>query len=144
WACVAHGRTRMMVCPLIRSVGLKAATASSRVRDVADVRPQPSVPHPLDDLTQLGTIGLDNEVDRQAVGGPRLGRAGNGHQCSSGSNHACGPLLDVPTDDVEHHALQENGISREDLVDEAHIPLELVDEYVTMPGSSRRVSVELQ
>src|SRR5438552_10104794 len=71
-------------------------------RDVADVRPQPSVPHPLDDLTQLGTIGLDNEVDRQAVGGPRLGRAGNGHQCSSGSNTACGPLLDVPTDDVEH------------------------------------------
>src|SRR5262245_22350502 len=42
-------------------------------RDVADVRPQSSVPHPLDDLTQLGTIGLDNEVDRQAVGGPRLG-----------------------------------------------------------------------
>src|SRR5438477_5317613 len=35
-------------------------------RDVADVRPQSSVPHPLDDLTQLGTIGLDNEVDRQA------------------------------------------------------------------------------
>src|SRR6201993_1264260 len=26
-------------------------------RDVADVRPQSSVPHPLDDLTQLGTIG---------------------------------------------------------------------------------------
>src|SRR5205823_1223903 len=25
-----------------------------------------------------------------------------GHQCSSGSNHACGPLLDVPTDDVEY------------------------------------------
>ena len=43
-------------------------------RDVADVRPQPSVPHPLHDLTQLGTIGLDNEIDRQAVGGPRLGR----------------------------------------------------------------------
>ena len=33
-------------------------------RDGADVRPQPSVPHPLHDLTQLGTIGLDNEVDR--------------------------------------------------------------------------------
>src|SRR6201997_4476741 len=33
-------------------------------RDVADVRPQSSVPHPLGDLTQLGTIGLDNEVDR--------------------------------------------------------------------------------
>jgi hypothetical protein len=42
-------------------------------RDVADVRPQSSVTHPLDDLHQLGTIGLDNEVDCQAVGGPRLG-----------------------------------------------------------------------
>ena len=31
-------------------------------RDVADVRAQSSVPHPLDNLTQLGTIGLDNEV----------------------------------------------------------------------------------
>src|SRR5262249_39659114 len=60
-------------------------------RDVADVRPQSSVPHPLDDLTQLGTIGLDNEIDRQAVGGPRLGRPDDGHQCSSGSNQACGP-----------------------------------------------------
>ena len=38
-------------------------------RDVADVRPQSSVPHPPDDLTQLGTIGLDNEVDRKAVDG---------------------------------------------------------------------------
>src|SRR5207248_10668771 len=71
-------------------------------RDVADVRPQSSVPHPLDDLTQLGTIGLDNEVDRQAVGGPRLGRADDGHQRSPGSNHACGPLLDVSADDVEY------------------------------------------
>src|SRR5213078_277313 len=71
-------------------------------RDVADVRPQTSVPHPLDDLSQLGTIGLDNEVDRQAVGGPRLGRSDDGHQRSSGSNQACGPLLDVPTDDVEY------------------------------------------
>jgi hypothetical protein len=42
-------------------------------RDVADVRPQSSVTHPLDDLTQLGTIGLDNEVDRQAVGGRASG-----------------------------------------------------------------------
>src|SRR3954463_11824861 len=71
-------------------------------RDVADVRPQSSVPHPLDDLTQLGTIGLDNEVDRQAVGGPRLGRPDDGHQCSSGSNQACGPLRDVAADDIEH------------------------------------------
>src|SRR5262249_52128731 len=71
-------------------------------RDVADVRPQSPVPHPLDDLTQLGTIGLDNEVDRQAVGGPRLGRPDDGHQGSPGSNQACGPLLDVAADDIEH------------------------------------------
>src|SRR5256714_382477 len=71
-------------------------------RDVADVRPQSSVPHPLDDLTQLGTIGLDNEVDHQAVGGPRLGRPDDGHQCSSGSNEACGPLSDVAADDIKN------------------------------------------
>jgi hypothetical protein len=41
---------------------------------LADVRPQSSVPHPLGDLTQLGAIGDHNEVDRQALGGPRLGR----------------------------------------------------------------------
>ena len=29
---------------------------------------------------QLGTIGLDDEVDCQAVGGPRLGRPYDGHQ----------------------------------------------------------------
>jgi hypothetical protein len=71
-------------------------------RDVADVRPQSSVPHPLDDRTQLGTIGLDNEIDRQAVGWPRLGRPDDGHECSSGSNQACGPLPDVAADDIEH------------------------------------------
>src|SRR5919106_1523907 len=71
-------------------------------RDVADVRPQSSVPHPLDDLTQLGAIGLDNEVDRQAVRGPRLGRPDDGHQCSSGSNQTRGPLLDIAADDIEN------------------------------------------
>src|SRR5499427_1853081 len=67
-------------------------------RDVADVRPQSSVLHPLNDLTQLGTIGLDNEIDRQAIGGPRLGRSNDGHQCSSGSNQARGPLPDLAAD----------------------------------------------
>src|SRR5262249_11437625 len=71
-------------------------------RDVADVRPQSSVTHPLDDLTQLGRTGLDNEADRKAGGGPRLGRPEDGHQCSSGSNQACGPLLDVAADDIEN------------------------------------------
>src|SRR5436309_6576126 len=71
-------------------------------RDVADVRPQSSVPHPLDDLTQLGTIGLDNEVYRKAIDGPRLRRPDDGHQRSSGSNQACGPLPDVAADDIEY------------------------------------------
>src|SRR6185312_11748999 len=71
-------------------------------RDVADVRPQSSVPHALDDLTELGTIGLDNEIDRKAVDGPRLRRPDDGHQRSSGSNQAGGPLLDVAADDIEH------------------------------------------
>src|SRR5512142_2117700 len=69
-------------------------------RDVADVRPQASVPHPPHDLTQLGTIGLDNEIDSQAVGGPRLGRSDYGHQRSPGSNQTRGPPLDVAADDV--------------------------------------------
>src|SRR5215468_10251200 len=80
---------RLPVDPLGRIEGSDGVVEG---RDVADVRPQPSVPHPLDNLNQLGAIGLDNEVDSQAVGGPRLGRPDDGHQCSSGSNQACGPL----------------------------------------------------
>src|SRR4051794_34216973 len=71
-------------------------------RDVADVHPQSSVPHPLHDLTQLGTIGLDNEIDRQAVGGPRLDRSDDGHQRSPGSNQTRGALLDVAADEIEN------------------------------------------
>lgn len=40
-------------------------------------------------------------------------------------------------------ALSESGIALEDLAREAHLPLELLSEYVLMPGSSRRISVEL-
>src|SRR5436305_7598910 len=80
-------------------------------RDVADVGPQSSVAHPLDDLTELGTIGFDDEVDCQAVGRPRLGSPYDGYQGSSGPDQACGPLLDVSADDVEYqidaaHVLQ--------------------------------------
>src|SRR3954453_15997926 len=71
-------------------------------RYFADVRPQPSVTQPPDDLTQLGAIGLDNEVDRQAVGGPRFGRPDDGHQCSSGSNQTRGALRDVAAEDIEN------------------------------------------
>src|SRR5262249_44412780 len=71
-------------------------------RCLADVCPQSSVTCPPDDFTQLGTIGLDNEVNRQAVSGARLGRSGDSHQRSSGSNQACGALRDVAAEDVEN------------------------------------------
>src|SRR4051812_48967401 len=71
-------------------------------REGADVCPKSSAPPPFDDLNQWGTIGLDDEVDRQAVGGPCLGRAGDGHQSSSGSNQGCGPLSDVAAEDIEN------------------------------------------
>src|ERR1041385_4717608 len=71
-------------------------------RDGTDVRPQSSVAYALDDLTQLGTVGLHDEVDRQAVSGPRLGRPDDGDQYSCSSNQACGPLPDIAADDIEH------------------------------------------
>src|SRR3954471_22728112 len=70
--------------------------------DVADVRPHSPVTRPPDNLTQLGAIGYDDEVNREAVSGPCLERAGDGHQRSSGSNQACGPLRDVAADDIEN------------------------------------------
>src|SRR6516225_12470394 len=69
---------------------------------VADVCPQPTNPDPLDELTQLGAIWYDDEVHSQAARGPRLGRAGDGHQRSSGTNHARRPLPDVAADDIEN------------------------------------------
>src|SRR6201984_2110695 len=69
---------------------------------VADVCPQPTIPEPLDELIQLGAIGYDDEVNSQAARGPRLGRAGDGHQRSSGANQARRPLRDVAADDVEN------------------------------------------
>src|SRR5215469_12268704 len=72
------------------------------VSHLADVCPQPPIPDAPDDLIQLGAIGYDDEVDRQAARGPCLGRAGNGHQRSSGANHACRPLGDVAAEDIEN------------------------------------------
>src|SRR5207253_6692165 len=77
-------------------------------RDVADVRPHSSVTCPPDNLTQLGAIGYDDEVDSQAARGPRLGRAGDGHQRSSGANHARRPLPDVAADDIENQRSEEH------------------------------------
>src|SRR5215472_14735346 len=69
---------------------------------VADVCPQSTNPDPLDELTQLGAIGYDDEVDGQAARGPRVGRAGDGYQPSSGANHAGRPLRDVAADDIQN------------------------------------------
>ena len=69
---------------------------------VADVCPQPTIPGSLDDLTQLDAIGYDDEVDSQAARGPRLGRAGDSHQRSSGANQARRPLPDVAADDIKN------------------------------------------
>ena len=68
----------------------------------ADVWTQPPIPEPPGDLSQLRAIGYDDEVDRQATSGPRLGRAGDGHQRSSGANHAYRPLHDVAAEDIEN------------------------------------------
>src|SRR5438552_17709198 len=72
--------------------------------DVADVRPHSSVTCPSDNLTQLGAIGYDDEVNRQAVSGPRPGRPGEGHQRSSGSNQVWGPLRDVAAENLENES----------------------------------------
>src|SRR5438270_12086730 len=69
---------------------------------IADVCPQPTNSDPLDELSQLGAVGYDDEVDSPAARGPRLGRAGDGHQRSSGANQACRPLPDVAADDIEN------------------------------------------
>ena len=69
---------------------------------VADVCPQPTTPEPVDELIQLGAIGYDDEVDSKAASGPRLDRACNGHQRSSGANQARRPLHDVAANNIEH------------------------------------------
>src|SRR6476660_8128040 len=68
---------------------------------LADVCPQPSIPDPLHHLLQLRAIGFDDEVDRQAAGGPRLGRSSDSHQRSSSANYARRPLRDVPAEDIK-------------------------------------------
>jgi hypothetical protein len=50
----------------------------------------------------LGAIGFDDEVDCQAARGPGLGRPSDGHQRSSGANHASRPLRDLPAEDIEN------------------------------------------
>src|SRR5512132_3932777 len=132
WASRTNADDRLPLDPLGRVEGGDGIVEG---RDVADVCPQPSVTHPPDDLSQLGTIGLDNEVDRQAVGGPRLGRPDDGHQCSSGSNQACGPLSDVAADDIKNQI--DSADVFEDLVLEVDELLRAeVERLLTVGGAS--------
>lgn len=72
--------------PLASSGRVKGGDGLVQGRDGTDVRAQSSVSRPLDDLTQLGAIRFDDELDRKTVSGPCLDRAGNAYQRSSGSN----------------------------------------------------------
>src|SRR6267154_2450201 len=89
---------RLSLDPLRRVEGGNRIVEGSHV---ADVCPQPTNPDPLDELTQLGAIGYDDEVDSQAARGPRLCRAGDGHQRSSGANQARSPFPVAPPDDTK-------------------------------------------
>src|SRR6185295_8715199 len=90
---------RLSLDPLGRVEGGNRIVQGSHL---ADVCPQPTIPDPLDELIQLGPIGYDDEINSQAASGPRLGRAGDGHQRSSGANHAHRPFRDVTADDIEN------------------------------------------
>src|ERR1043165_4046845 len=90
---------RLSLYPLGRVKGGNAILEGSHA---ADVCAQPAIPDPLHELAQLRAIGFDDEVDSQAARGPRLGRPSDGHQRSSGANHARRPLRDVPAEDIEN------------------------------------------
>ena len=60
---------RLSLHPLGRIEGGNRIVEGSHV---ADVCPQPAIPDALDELTQLGAIGYDDEVDSQAA---KIGRA---------------------------------------------------------------------
>src|SRR3989442_4242288 len=83
---------RLSLDPLGRVEGGNRIVKGSHV---ADVCPQPTIPDPLDELSQLGTIGYADEVDSQARRGPRLPLAGHDRQRSSASDHCRIPLRDV-------------------------------------------------
>src|SRR5438067_8959952 len=90
---------RLSLDPLGRVEGGNRIVEGSHL---ADVCPQPTIPDPLTELTQVGPIGYNDKVNSQAASGPRLGLAGNGHQRSSCANHTRRPLRDVAADDIEN------------------------------------------
>ena len=96
-----HGRMRMIVFPLRRSVGLRAATASSRVATLPMfVRSRPSRTRWTISRSWARSDSTTKSTARPSAAAPRA--AYDGHEGSSGPDQACGRLLDVPADDVEY------------------------------------------
>src|SRR5262249_22933969 len=104
-------------------------------RDLADVGPQPSVTYPAGDLIQVGALGHDDEVDRQAVGRPRLRRPGDGHERSPGSNQARGALSDVAAEDIEHE-IDAAGVFQRIVLEVDELLRAEVERRLTMGGTS--------
>ena len=92
----------MIVFPLRRSVGFKAATASSRVETV----PMFVCSRPSRTRWTISLSWARSNSTTKSTARPSAGRASAGpttvSQCSSGSHQACGPLLDVAANNVEH------------------------------------------
>src|SRR5713226_6532823 len=92
----------MIVFPLRRSVGLKAATASSRVETLPMfVRSRPSRTRWTTSLNWARSGTTTKSIVRPPEGRASVG-AGDGHQRSSGANQARRPLPDVAADDIEN------------------------------------------
>ena len=95
WRQQTH--TQMIVFPLIRSVGLKAATPWSRAAMLAMFVRKPTILGSLDDLAQLGAIGdTRNRSSRRQRAAPLSGRSPAFLRCESGPR----PFHDVAADDV--------------------------------------------
>ena len=73
-AHVGHGRTRMIVCLLIRSVGLKAATASPRVATLP-MFVRPARPSAIQS-DWYASNNLDSTEKRAKPERPQFGRSG--------------------------------------------------------------------
>jgi hypothetical protein len=83
------------------------------------VRSRPSRTRRTISLSRALSGATTNSIAKPSAA--RLGRPGDGHQRSSGPDHACGPLLDVVANHIEHQVDTANVFQRVVLqVDELH------------------------
>ena len=69
---------------------------------LADVRPQPTTRTRWTSSVNWARSGTTTKSIARPARGPRLCRAGNGHQRPSGANQGRGPLRDVAAEDIEN------------------------------------------